>query len=73
MSRLNDKLKQDKITCTNGQPPSKLRSAVAHIVEKVVPSRCDLHKRSRETLPSGEPSVPNEDENAKYKKNLFLH
>ena len=35
--------------------------------------RCDFHKRSRETLLSGEPFVRNEDENAKYKKSLFLH
>ena len=35
--------------------------------------RCDIHKRSREMLPSGEPFVPNEDEIAKYKKSLFLH
>ena len=35
--------------------------------------RCDIHKRSKETLPSGEPFVPNEDENTKYKKSFFLH
>ena len=34
---------------------------------------CDIHKRSKETLPSGKPFVPNEDENTKYKKKLFLH
>ena len=59
-------------TCTNSQPFSKLISGVAHTVEKVVPWRRDLQKLSRETLPSGEPFVPNEDENAKYKKSLFL-
>ena len=52
--------------CTNGQPFSKLRSAVTQMVKKVVPWRCDLHKRSRETLPSGEPFVSNEDENAEF-------
>ena len=30
-------------------------------------------KNDEETLPSGEPFVPNEDENGKYKKSLFLH
>ena len=33
---------------------------------------CDIHKRSRETLPSGVPFVPNEDENAKYKKKVIF-
>ena len=35
--------------------------------------RCDIHKRSRETQPSGEPFIPNEDEITKYKISLFLH
>ena len=35
--------------------------------------RFDTHKRSRGILPSGEPFVLNEDENAKYKKSLLLH
>ena len=35
--------------------------------------RCDIHKRPRETLPSGEPFVPNADENSKSKKNFLLH
>ena len=36
--------------------------------------RYDIHKRSKEApLPSREPFVPNEDENTKYKKSLFLH
>ena len=35
--------------------------------------RCDIHKQSKETLPSGEPFVPNEDEITKYQKSLFLH
>ena len=29
--------------------------------------------RSQLTVPNGVPFVPNEDENAKYKKSLFLH
>ena len=33
----------------------------------------DFHKRSRETLPSGEPFVPNEDENVRYKIFLFFN
>ena len=41
--------------CTRGQKPSKLRASVAHAVKKVVPWRCDLYKRSRKTLTSGEP------------------
>ena len=42
-------------TCPRVQPPSKLRSANAHTLKKGVPWRCDLYKRSRKTLPSGEP------------------
>ena len=58
-------------TCTNSEPSSKLRSAVAHMVEKAVPWHCDLQKRSTETLPSGEPFVPNQDLNSKYKTVYF--
>ena len=74
------KKKKKKTTFYGGAPKFRKWSTTLEIKnddsangQKGRTVRCDVHKRSRETLASGEPFVPNEDENAKYKKSLFLH